>query len=387
VLEASTAAGDAYAGYASPEFIVGTGRIDANTLIPGSGWLNYAIYHNKALSAVEAKSRYDNKFSIFGVPARRLFPAASRNNLAATSRMQPNAAGIAAVTQGHALAAIESAQANTGDTATIVQVQRLAPTASVQAQAVSAGAVTQHNILTGTVSAQANLGAAMPAFQDHSLLPAPAMQANTGETGEAALTMPASLSAVGSMQGNAASTTGIGRGLALSASRAGQGNIALAAAIIQKHLLAVPSWSIQGNASSVGSMLSTHYLIAANPAQANICGAAAIGGTLLLAVAASRQFNFAIAATMGGATIEPALARARIKRTSIKKPGIPAGTPEWLKTMIEILTGRRGNQIEAPKFQRLTFSETPTQAECEALYSYTNAVRAAVEQVISRMDG
>jgi hypothetical protein len=90
---------------------------------------------------------------------------------------------------------------------------------------------------------------------------------------------------------------------------------------------------------------------------------------------------------MGGTTIEPALARAGIKRTSIKKPGIPASTPEWLKTMMEILTGRRGNRIEVPKFEQLTFSETPTRSECEALYSYTNAVRAALEQVISRMDG
>jgi hypothetical protein len=387
LLEASTAAGDAYAGYASPEFVIGTGRVDANTLIPGSGWLNYAIYYNKALSAAEARGRYDNKFSIFGVPARRLIRVASRNNLVATACIQPNAAGIAAVTQVHALVAIESAQANTGDTASIFQVQPLAPAVSVQAQAVSVTAVTQRNILAGAASAQANLGVVMPAFQGHSLLPAPAMQANTGEPGEVALTLPASLSAAGSIQGNAVNTAGIGRGLALPASGADQGNVALAGAIIQTHLLAVPSWSIQRNGSGAGAMLSTHYLVAANPAQTNICGPAAIGGTLLLAVAASRQFNFAAAATMGGATIEPALTRASIKRTSVKKPGIPSGTPEWLKTMMEILTGRRGNRIEVPKFQQLTFSETPTQSECQALYSYTNTVRAALEQVISRMDG
>jgi hypothetical protein len=387
VLETSMAAGDAYAGYASPEFIVGTGRLDANTLIPGSGWLNYAIYHNKALSAAEARGRYDSKFFIFGAPARRLFLAASRNDLFASARIQPNAAGIAAVTQVHALAGNKSAQANSGDTAAIVQARLLAPAAPAQSQAAGVVAITQHNILAGAASTQANLGVAMPAFQGHFLLPVPAMQANPGETGEVVLTLPASLAATGSMQGNAAGMGGVGRGLALPASGAVQGNIASTAATMQKHLLAVPSWSIQGNASGIGSMLSTHNLFAANPAQANICGAAAIGETLLLAVAASRQFNFAAAATMGGTTIEPALARAGIKRTSIKKPGIPASTPEWLKTMMEILTGRRGNRIEVPKFEQLTFSETPTRSECEALYSYTNAVRAALEQVISRMDG
>ena len=373
LLEASMAAADAYAGYASPEFVVGTGRLDANTPIPGSGWLNYAIYYNKALSAAEARGRYDNKFSIFGVPARRLFLATSRNDLAATARIQPNAAGIAAVTQVHALAASDSAQANAGDTTAIVQVQLLAPAASAQAQAVSvmavtqrnilagaasaqanlsvkvqafqghfllpapamqtntggtgeaaptlpaslsvagstqaqavsATAITQHNILAGAASAQANLSVAMPALQGHSLLPAAAMQANTGGTGEAALTLPVSLSTAGSMQGNAASTAGIGRGLALPASEADQENIALAGAIIQMHLLAIPSWSMQSNAGGAGSMLSTHHLVAANPAQANICGAAAIGGTLLLAVATSRQFNYAAAAAMGGALSNP----------------------------------------------------------------------------------
>jgi hypothetical protein len=55
--------------------------------------------------------------------------------------------------------------------------------------------------------------------------------------------------------------------------------------------------------------------------------------------------------------------------------------------MIETLTGRRGNRIEAPKFKTLTFSATPTQTECEALYAYLNTVRDALEQLISRMDG
>jgi hypothetical protein len=213
------------------------------------------------------------------------------------------------------------------------------------------------------------------------------MQANTGRNGEIAITRAVNLSAAGSRQDNMVSMPGVDRGLALPVSGSAQQNIAFAGEIVQKHLLAVPLWSIQGNVSSASASFSMHYLAAVNAVQANICGAVTIGGTLLLAVAASRQLNFTEGPAMGGAVIEPALARAGVKSTSIKKPGIPAGTPDWLKTMMEILTGRRGNRIEAPKFQRLTFSETPTQSECEALYSYTNTVRAALEQVISRMDG
>jgi hypothetical protein len=71
---------------------------------------------------------------------------------------------------------------------------------------------------------------------------------------------------------------------------------------------------------------------------------------------------------------------------AIRKPGIPGGTPAWLKTTLEILTGRRGNRVEMPKFQALTFSDAPTRAECEALYRYINAVRYSLEQIIKRLD-
>lgn len=71
----------------------------------------------------------------------------------------------------------------------------------------------------------------------------------------------------------------------------------------------------------------------------------------------------------------------------IKKPGIPSGTPEWLKTMLETVIGRRGNAIDIPPAQNLTFSASPTQEECEALYDYINSVQAAVEQILNRLDG
>jgi hypothetical protein len=307
--------------------------------------------------------------------------------LASTASLQSQAATVAPLAQGHFLAGAASIHNSTASTAAIIQAQLLEFATSIQAQAASTGAAAQHHTLAGAASTQANLGAAASAFQAHSLLSAKATQANTSRDGEIAVTQAFGLSAAGSRQGNTVSTAGIDRGLTLPASGSAQQNIALAGEIVQKHLLEVPLWSIQGNVSSTSAIFSMHHLAAANPVQTNICAAVAIGGTLLLAVAASRQFNFTEGSAIGGAVIEPALAKARVKSTSIKKPGIPAGTPDWLKTMMEILTGRRGNRIERPEFQWLTFSETPTRSECEALYSYTNTVRAALEQVISRMDG
>ncbi|ARO87848.1 hypothetical protein EBAPG3_008760 [Nitrosospira lacus] len=76
----------------------------------------------------------------------------------------------------------------------------------------------------------------------------------------------------------------------------------------------------------------------------------------------------------------------RTVSAGIKKPGIPSGTPEWLKTMLETIIGRRGNAIEVPGFQTLTFSASPTKAECEALYSYTNQIRQSVENILARLD-
>jgi hypothetical protein len=71
----------------------------------------------------------------------------------------------------------------------------------------------------------------------------------------------------------------------------------------------------------------------------------------------------------------------------IKKPGIPSDTPDWLKTMLETIVGRRDNAITPPSFQTLTFSATPTKTECEALYAYVNTIQDALEQLLNRMDG
>lgn len=70
----------------------------------------------------------------------------------------------------------------------------------------------------------------------------------------------------------------------------------------------------------------------------------------------------------------------------IKKAGIPSDTDPWLKTNMEIMLGRRGNAVTVPKKRALTFSATPTQAECEELYNYTNEIQDALHQMIKRFD-
>jgi len=124
--------------------------------------------------------------------------------------------------------------------------------------------------------------------------------------------------------------------------------------------------STQANASGTGGVTQIHSLVATFCSQINKASAKAISD---------------------GVVIESALISKPAEATYIKKPGIPAGTPPWLKIMLEILTGRRGNRVTLPAFRTLTFSAPPTQAECEALYAYINSVRDSLEQLISRMDG
>ena len=70
----------------------------------------------------------------------------------------------------------------------------------------------------------------------------------------------------------------------------------------------------------------------------------------------------------------------------IKKPKVGDEAPEWLKTMMGILSGRRKNAIVQTKEETLTFSATPTKAELESLYLYTNKLRKSLEDFISRFD-
>lgn len=76
----------------------------------------------------------------------------------------------------------------------------------------------------------------------------------------------------------------------------------------------------------------------------------------------------------------------------MKKPPLNRGYPPdqaWVKAVtenVETITGRRGNKIAVPGAQVLTFSATPTKAQCEALNAYVNTVRSAVEKLILRLD-
>lgn len=116
----------------------------------------------------------------------------------------------------------------------------------------------------------------------------------------------------------------------------------------------------------------------------------ASGTTTVVGSSATTNTNDAVSAygvVNNGTIVEAGLTTGSVSTIRIKKPGIPVGTPDWLKTTMEIMTGRRGNKIEVPKFQALEFTATPTKAEVEALYAYTNIVRDSLEQLINRMDG
>ena len=117
--------------------------------------------------------------------------------------------------------------------------------------------------------------------------------------------------------------------------------------------------------------------------------ASASGTTTIKGSAAVTNANDTANATgtvNNGITVEAALTTGITQADRIKKPGIPTGTADWLKTFLEIIVGRRGNKIAIPAQQELTFSATPTQAECEALHAYTNEVRDAVNKIITRLD-
>lgn len=220
----------------------------------------------------------------------------------------------------------------------------LTVTISTIANAAGTAAITQDCTLTGAVSAQANvcsIGAITQGAINNPVGTA-STQSNTGGTG--VLAQLHVIVAAASTQGNLGDSGAITLG--------------------SEDLAGVPS--TQGNISASASITLTRTLIAVASTQGNLSGTGAISD---------------------GIVVEAALTTGIAETTPVKKPGIPAGTPEWLKTMLEILTGRRGNRVEAPRFQTLTFSATPTKTECEALYGYTNTVRDSLEQLINRMDG
>ena len=241
--------------------------------------------------------------------------------------------------------------------------------------------------LTGATSIQTNAGSTAPIAQVCVLTGAASFQVNT--SGSIAVTIDANIHVVGaaSTQANISSTAAINQAHVLLVSTSAQVNSSTAITFVQSHVLTGAA-STQGNLGGSGAISIVNEFVSAPSTQANFSGTGQISRAQTLSGANSTQANLSGTGTISdGIVVEPSLTSGIAETIRIKKPGIPAGTPEWLKTMIETLTGRRGNRIEAPKFQTLTFSATPTRTECEALYSYLNTVRDALEQLISRMDG
>lgn len=211
-----------------------------------------------------------------------------------------------------------------------------------------------------------------------------------------------------STQSNTADTPAIAQAQALAGDVSTQGNASDTAFVGQTHVLVIAA-STQVGASTAIAITQVHVVAGANSTQGNSCGAGAtsIGGdfigvpstqinqagtgqiTRLQALIGAHpvQANLSAAGAISdGIVVEAALTTGTVETIRIKKPGIPAGTPEWLKTLLEIVIGRRGNAIGVPGFKTLTFSATPTKAECEALYSYLNDVRTSVENILARLD-
>lgn len=263
----------------------------------------------------------------------------------------------------------------------------LAGVASNQGNSSEPAAIVQGHVLAGADSTQPNPSATGTITQAHALEVTASSQGNTGSS--VAVTIDANIDLVGaaSTQAGTSSAATISQASVLTVSAAAQANSSTAPAITQVQILAGTA-STQGNLGGTGTINIASEVVSAPSTQANLAGTGQITRAQTLTGANSIQANLSSTGTISdGIVMESSLTSGIARTIRVKKPGIPAGTPEWLKTMIEILTGRRGNRIEAPKFQTLTFSATPTSAECEALYSYVNNVRAAVDQLISRMDG
>lgn len=240
------------------------------------------------------------------------------------------------------------------------------------------------HVLTGGGAVQANTLAAVPIAQTHGLAVAPLTQAATLATGEVVETISLTVSA--SIVENTAGEGAIGQSHLLAVTAAITGNTVPAVSITQIHPLAGSALD-GGQAASTGAIQQTQFLVSPGAVQANPLSAGAVQRTLNFVIASLAQANQAQAASISDGTVaEPDLATGTQAQPAIKKPGIPADTAGWLRTMLEIFTGRRNNKITPATIRELTFSATPTQAECEALYAYVNETRRAVNELIRRFD-
>lgn len=250
---------------------------------------------------------------------------------------------VASSAPSHALAASNLSTASSSSTGAITQAHTLAGQPSTQSNAADAIAITVSGIhdLVGTAADQTNSAGSGTVAQIHMIVPA--LFAQDASVASAAVAQIHVLAADEIRQGNLGNTT----------------------AVTRDHDDLAPVSLVQHNAGQTAVVRQAHILAAAFSLQRNRAGTGSTGD---------------------GVIVEPTLTTGTRAGIPIRKPGIPAGTPEWLKTMIEILVGRRGNRIAPPLYRTLDFSASPTKAECEALYSYTNEVREVVEKIVTRLD-
>lgn len=332
------------------------------------GWagdIDTVAIFNRAFAPSEIWSLYQNPWQLLKAPVRRLWSAISSIKLTGTTSTQANLGSADTIHQGHMIAGAIPAQANFGSTTAIGQDHMLGGIAPTQVNTSGIAVIRQHHMLAGATNTQHNASSTGSIAYGLTLVTAAGDHANTADTG--AITQLHALISAAVMQENASSATGITQAHILSVTNIAQAAMSSSGVIIiASSGYLVPAPLAQRNAPGTGAIVQAHLVVVASPGQGNRCSAGSISD---------------------GVVIERALVTGTTTATvRIKKPGIPAGTPEWLKTMVEILIGRRGNRIAVPKFRTLTFSANPTRMECEALYSYTNEVRRAVETIITRLD-
>jgi hypothetical protein len=307
-----------------------------------NGDIDMVGVYNRLFSPSEIYDLYQNPWQLFSTPARKLWPGDSRLGLIAVAAIQASSSSAGEIVQHHALAVA----------------------GLTQARHISAGKVDQNQILAAIAPVQSNLG------------------------GVAGITRGVALAGAVITPGRTLSTGKVSQAHMLGVGALAQGKALPGEAIAQAHILTEADL-VQLNAGGILSISIGSGMLAGTPStQVNASGAGVATQIHSLVATFCSQINKASAkAISDGIVIESALISKPAEATHIKKPGIPVGTPPWLKTMLEILTGRRGNRITLPAFRTLTFSAPPTQAECEALYAYINSVRDSLEQLISRMDG
>jgi hypothetical protein len=234
--------------------------------------------------------------------------------------------------------------------------------------------------LTGSGSTQTNITDALAIVQAHALASAAAsIQGNPSDIGAIAPGTIHDLAGAASIELNTSGAAEIDQTHVLVVSTSMQVNASTAIAMTQVHVFAGAN-STQGNPCGTGAISISGDFIGVQSTQVNQSGTGQVTRTQTLAGAHPVQANLSGSGKISdGMMVEAALTTGIGGSMRVKKPGIPAGTPQWLKTLLEIIIGRRGNAIEPPRFQTLTFSATPTKAECEALYAYTNDVRRSVE--------